>query len=70
MRPALRRWTRSSRSRLPQRTLLITAEHQRGQLLAAGIGEQPDQPRHKVIRDKHHASSLPSCGLPCTRRCR
>ena len=28
--------------RLPQRTLLIAAEHERGQLLAPSIGEQPD----------------------------
>ena len=46
--------------RLLQRTLLRIAEHELGQLLAAGIGEQPDQPRRKVINDKHHASSLPA----------
>ena len=50
----------SGRGGLAQRTLLITAQHQRDQLLAAGIGEQPDQPRPKVIGDKHHPSSLPS----------
>jgi hypothetical protein len=27
---------------LPQCTFLVAAEHQRGQLLAAGIGQQPD----------------------------
>ncbi len=47
------------RSRLAQRTLLITAQHQRGQLPTACVGEQTDQPRPKVIGDKHHASSLP-----------
>jgi hypothetical protein len=47
-------------SRLLQRTLLRIAEHQRGQLLAAGISEQPDQPRREGINDKHHASSLPA----------
>ena len=43
-------------------SLLISAEHQRGQLPAPGVGEQPDQPRPKVIRHKHHVSSLP-CSL-------
>ena len=49
----------SDRGGLPQRTLLITAEHQPGQPPAAGIGEQPNQPPRQVIRHKHHASSLP-----------
>jgi hypothetical protein len=31
-----------SGGRLPQRTLLITTQHHRCQLLAASIGEQPD----------------------------
>ena len=39
---------------------LREVQHERGQLLAAGISEQPDQPRRKVINDKHHASSLPA----------
>jgi hypothetical protein len=47
-------------SRLVQRTLLLTSEDQRGQLLTAGISEQPDQPRRKVINDSHHASILPA----------
>jgi hypothetical protein len=44
---------------MAQRTLLITAEHQPRQPLAAGIGDKPNQPRREVIRDKNHASSLP-----------
>jgi hypothetical protein len=39
---------------------LRIAEHKAGQLLAAGISDEPDQPRRKGINDKHHASSLPS----------
>jgi hypothetical protein len=33
------------------RTLLITTQHQRDQLPAASIGDQPDQPRHQIIND-------------------
>ncbi len=54
--------------RLLQRTLLRTAEHQRRQLLAASICEQPDQPRRKVINDKHHSSSLSATVRPTARR--
>ena len=50
----------SGDSRLLQRTLLRIAEHEPGQLLAAGISEQPDQTGRKVINDKHHASSFPA----------
>ena len=57
-------------SRLLQRTVLRTAEYQRGQLLAAGISEQPDQPRRKVINDKHHYSSLSATVRPTARRYR
>jgi hypothetical protein len=50
----------SGRGRLSQRTLLLTAEHQRGHLLAARIGEQPDQPRPEVISNKRHTASFPA----------
>jgi hypothetical protein len=43
---------------------LREVQHERGQLLAAGISEQPDQPRRKVTNDKHHASSLPATVQP------
>jgi hypothetical protein len=36
----------------PQRTLLISAEEKRRQLLAARIREQGDQPRPKVVDDE------------------
>ena len=42
-----------------QRPLLIGAQHQGDQLLAASIGDQPDQPPQQIIYDKDHASSLP-----------
>ena len=42
-----------------QRPLLIGAQHPGDQLLAAGIGDQPNQPPQQVIDDKH-ASILPS----------
>jgi hypothetical protein len=51
---------------LAQRTLLLTSQHPRGQLLTARISEQPDQPRPKVIGDGHHASSLPLPTASCT----
>jgi hypothetical protein len=51
-----------------QRTLLRIAEDQRRQLLAASICEQPDQPRRKVIDDKHHSSSLSATVRPTARR--
>ena len=43
----------------PQRPLLISAQHPCDQLLTAGIGDQPDQPRQQIIDDKDHVSSLP-----------
>jgi hypothetical protein len=54
----------SGRGRLAKGPLLLTAEHYRGQFLTTGIGEQADQPRSKVIRDEHHASSLSRHGHP------
>jgi transposase len=57
----------------PQRTLLLTAKHQLGQLLAASVGKLPDQPPPKSVSNKHHTSSLPATvqpsGIPCYRRC-
>ena len=39
--------------------LLISAQHPCDQLLAARIGEQPDQPPQQIVHDKDHVSSLP-----------
>jgi hypothetical protein len=49
-------------SRPPQRTLLITAEYQLGQLLAASIGKLPDKPPPKGVSNEHHPSNLPATG--------
>jgi len=46
----------SGRGNRPQRPLLIGAEDQAGQLLAARIGEEPYQPCSKVIGDEHYPS--------------
>ena len=56
--------------RPPQRTLLLTAEYQLGQLLAASVGKLPDEPPPKSVSNEHHASSLPATvqlsGIPAS----
>jgi len=57
-----------SRSGPPQRPLLITAQHHSGQPPATSIRKRRDQPRTKVVRDKHHASISPRDSLRQIRR--
>ena len=46
--------------RLPQRPLLLAAEYQLGQLLAASTGKLPDEPSPERVSNEHHTSSLPA----------
>src|ERR1017187_1596080 len=50
----------SGRGSLPQRTLLLSAQDPRGQLLAPGICRQADQPGPEVISNKWHTTILPA----------
>jgi hypothetical protein len=51
---------------LPQRTVLLTAEDQLGQLLTARISDLLDQPGPESINYENHVSSLPATAPPGT----